>query len=98
MLAAQCGSSLAKNLAVKLTPAGSLSEAKEKLEATAEALRVLAVVNPPLGGIHDLRPAVKRAKLGATIELEDFVAIRETLDATKQIKFFFRERKANFGK
>lgn len=91
MLAAQCGSSLAKNLAVKLTPAGSLSEAKEKLEATAEALRVLAVVNPPLGGIHDLRPAVKRAKLGATIELEDFVAIRETLDATKQIKYFFRE-------
>lgn len=91
ILMSYCGSSLAKNLASRLTPAGSLEEADEKLETTAEALRVLAVQNPPLGGIHDIKAAVKRSKLGAILELEDFVTIRETLDATKQLKIFFRE-------
>ncbi len=91
ILMSHCGSSLAQNLASRLTPAESLEEADEKLETTEEALRVLATQNPPLGGIHDIKSAVERAKLGAILELEDFVTIRETLDAAKQLKIFFRE-------
>lgn len=91
ILMSYCGSSPAKNLAFRLTPVESLEEADEKLETTEEALRVLVAQNPPLGGIHDIKSAVKKAQLGATLELEDFVTIRETLDAAKQLKIFFRE-------
>lgn len=90
MLAARAGSSLGKERARSLQPSTDYAEVEEQLEQTAEAVRIHAVTSPPFGGIHDLRPLLKKIHMGAILTLEELVDIRSTLYAMRNVKEFFK--------
>lgn len=90
MLAARAGSSLGKERARFLQPSADYAEVEEQLEQTAEAVRIHAVTSPPFGGIHDLRPLLKKIHMGAVLTLEELVDIRSTLYAMRNVKEFFK--------
>ncbi|WP_418871710.1 endonuclease MutS2 [Selenomonas bovis] len=90
MLAARAGSSLGKERARSLQPSTDYAEVEEQLEQTAEAVRIHAVTSPPFGGIHDLRPLLKKIHMGAVLTLEELVDIRSTLYAMRSVKEFFK--------
>ena len=90
MLAARAGSSLGKERAHSLQPSTDYAEVEEQLEQTAEAVRIHAVTSPPFGGIHDLRPLLKKIHMGAVLTLEELVDIRSTLYAMRNVKEFFK--------
>ncbi|MGN0958375.1 MAG: endonuclease MutS2 [Selenomonas bovis] len=90
MLAARAGSSLGKERARSLQPSTDYAEVEEQLEQTAEAVRIHAVTSPPFGGIHDLRPLLKKIHMGAVLTLEELVDIRSTLYAMRRVKEFFK--------
>ena len=90
MLAARAGSSLGKERAHSLQPSTDYAEVEEQLEQTAEAVRIHAVTSPPFGGIHDLRPLLKKIHMGAVLTLEELVDIRSTLYAMRSVKEFFK--------
>ena len=90
MLVARAGSSLGKERARSLQPSTDYAEVEEQLEQTAEAVRIHAVTSPPFGGIHDLRPLLKKIHMGAVLTLEELVDIRSTLYAMRSVKEFFK--------
>lgn len=90
MLAARAGSSLGKERARSLQPSTDYAEVEEQLKQTAEAVRIHAVTSPPFGGIHDLRPLLKKIHMGAVLTLEELVDIRSTLYAMRSVKEFFK--------
>ena len=91
MLQEEASSSLGREMAGRLTPSADLEEIQAWLEETAQATEVLNVATLPLGGFHDIRRALEAAKKGALLEIEDMLAVRETLYAMRQVKRFFKE-------
>ncbi|MGH2459180.1 MAG: endonuclease MutS2, partial [Chloroflexota bacterium] len=79
-LAASCGFSASKELALALAPSTDGVLVARRLALTSEAVRVLDL-SPSLnvGGAHDVRPAVERARLGGLLDAEDLLATRATV-------------------
>ncbi|WP_456278063.1 endonuclease MutS2 [Bacillus sp. AK128] len=85
-------SSLGKEKVENLYPTTSFEEAVEWQDMTDEATTVLRLKgNVPLGGIHDVRPYAKRAKIGSILSPHELVDITSTLYASRQIKKFIQE-------
>lgn len=92
MLANMTGSILGRELAEGLEPDSDPAEVERRQDETKEAVDLIsAAANIPLGGIRDIRGLVKRAKMGASLEAHDFLAIGSTLYAARRLKQFFNE-------
>ncbi len=91
MLAERAGSMLGKRKARALLPSSDYEEVETRMAETAEAASVLASAMPPLGGIYDLCAILKKAGLGAVLELEDLSAVKNTMYAMRNVKYFFRD-------
>lgn len=93
-LSTYASSSLGKELALALRPALNAAEIKEGQAETTEALFLLqSGERIPLGGIHDLRAAIKKAGLGGVLSPEELAAVRETCRAARLFREFFRGEK-----
>jgi DNA mismatch repair protein MutS2 len=86
-LARHADFSASKELALALTPALSLSEARERQAETSEARRLLSLrSNASIGGARDVRPLLQQAqRLGALLPPE-LLDIRQTLIAGRDLK------------
>ena len=91
LLAAEAGSFLGKEAAAALLPSSDFDEVEERLNETAEARDVLSVSSPPLGAIRDVRAALKKAAMDATLEIEELSDVTSVLYATREAKRFFKE-------
>ena len=91
MLEARAGSSLGKEKARKLYPSSDFDEIAEWQQETSEAVNVFALKSPPMGGIYDIRPLLKKAGKGATLDLGEMQEIMSTLYAMRNVKYFFRD-------
>ena len=60
-LAEYAGSALGKEKANDLLPSSDFAEVMEWQEQTTEAVKVLSLSAPPLGGIRDIRLLLKKA-------------------------------------
>ncbi len=70
-----------------LTPVSDLDEVRRRQGRTTEAVRLLDLrPDLGLGGVHDIRPAVKRADLGAALDPAEFLAILSTLEASREMR------------
>lgn len=88
---ADCASSvLGKERALAIAPSSDRAEVALRLAETSEAVRIAGFAAPPLGGIRDLRPMLKKVKLGAALTLDAFVDVRSFLYATRNVKEFFK--------
>ena len=86
-LARHADFSASKELALALTPASSLSEARERQAETSEARRLLSLrSDASIGGARDVRPLLQQAqRLGALLPPE-LLDIRQTLIAGRDLK------------
>ena len=91
MLAGCASSLIGKERAQTMLPTSDFDEAVEWIQQTTEAVTVLATAAPPFGGIFDIRPHLKKVKMGAVLDLDEITSIMSTLYAMRNIKHFFRD-------
>ncbi len=73
--------------AVALEPATALAEVRHRQQLTSEAGRLLDLrPDTGLGGVHDVRESVRRAELGAVLDVHDFLAIQSTMEAGQELR------------
>lgn len=85
-------SSLGREKAVNLMPSVDFTEVTRLQEETDEAAKVLRLKgNAPLGGIHDIRPHVKRAQIGGMLSPQELVQVASTVHASRQMKRFIED-------
>lgn len=88
----RAGCVLGKELAAALLPSADYEEIEEALAQTAEGCKVLQTApNVPLGGMRDIRAALRKARLGAALETRELLDFAGALYAMRQIKRFFKE-------
>lgn len=97
-LSTYASSALGKELALKLRPSCQPDEIKTWQAETTEA-RLLSQSGEkvPLGGIHDLRAALRKASLGGVLSPEELAAVGDTCRATRLLKAFFSGEKAELA-
>jgi len=96
LLAQRAGSTFGKELAEALLPSDDFTEVSDWLAETEEGAAVLSGgSDAPLGGIRDIRPLLKKAKLGAFLEAFELLDVYSLLYAARQVKKFFKETDAD---
>ena len=76
-----------------LEPGYDLKEVEERLKEVTEAKIMLGESpNVPFGGIRDLRPMLKRATKGITLNGKELLDVTSTLFAARRLKDFFNEK------
>jgi len=70
-----------------LAPSGDLEEVKRRLRATDEAFAAERLKGaPPLGGVADVRAALKRAKIGGMLNAAELLEIASTARGGRLVK------------
>lgn len=78
---------MGKRAAEALQPISDLEEVKRLLQATDEAFKVDRLKGAPgFGGIVDITPAVKRARIGGTLNPHELLGVATTLEGARRIK------------
>lgn len=89
MLAGRASTGEGKRLAESLRPVADPEEAGRLLAETDEAAAVLRLKGtPPLGGIRSIRPLLRRAAVGSTLEAAELVDVASTVGAGRRLKRF----------
>jgi DNA mismatch repair protein MutS2 len=85
-LAQHTSFSAGHELALALTPSTDFDEVFRRQQATTQARRLLDLKpGLNLGGVHDLRPLVQRARILATLDAMEFLDILTTLQAGRRV-------------
>ena len=82
LVAAQAACSLGKEGALRMEPSLDPGEIRTRQALTTEMADALASgLTPPFGGLHDIRPQVRRAQVGGSLDPEELSGVVETLKA-----------------
>jgi len=82
LVAARAACSLGKEAARRMEPSRDPGEVRDRQALTTEMTEALvAGLTPPFGGLHDVRPQVRRAQIDATLSAEELAETVETLRA-----------------
>ena len=82
LVAMQAACSLGKEAALRLEPSIDPGEIRRRQALTSEMTDALSAgLYPPFGGLHDIKPMVRRAQVGGTLDAEELASIVETLRA-----------------
>ncbi len=82
LVAARAACSLGKDEARRMEPSRDLGEIRSRQALTTEmADALVAGLSPPFGGLHDIRPQVRRAQVGSMLDPEELAQVVETLRA-----------------
>ncbi|EJR51074.1 MutS2 protein [Bacillus cereus VD107] len=82
-------SSLGRDKVKNLVPSTDFEEIVVMQETTDEAAKVIRLKGSvPLGGISDIRPNVKRAKIGSMLSPNELLDIANTMYGSRQMKRF----------
>ncbi|MBU9721189.1 MULTISPECIES: endonuclease MutS2 [Bacillaceae] len=88
-LVQHASSSLGKQRVEELTPLFDLTDIQHQQNATYEGTKVLRLRGQaPLGGIRDIRTAVKRAKIGGALNEMELLDIASTVYGSRRFKTF----------
>jgi len=92
LLVQKTTSPVGQELAENLLPVSDYTVVHTRLTGTSEARSILRT-QPlvPLGGIREIRPALRRAGIGAILDPEELLNIANTLYAIRRIKRFLEE-------
>jgi DNA mismatch repair protein MutS2 len=90
MVAARAACSLGKAAALQIEPLFDLGEIHQRQSLVTEMVEALgAGLKPPLGGVHDIGPLVRRAHTGAVLAASELAETAETLRAIGDIDRWF---------
>ncbi|MDP4181161.1 MAG: endonuclease MutS2 [Bacillota bacterium] len=88
-LLARASSSLGKDLVMELKPEKDFKKIKDMLKETDDGVAyIVRKGSPPMGGLHDIRVALKRAEIGATLSPGELLSIADTLRACRNLKVY----------
>jgi DNA mismatch repair protein MutS2 len=84
LLARHTSFSASRALAIELEPTPRLDEARRRQATTAESLK-LPGLRPALhmGGVHDVRPAAERARVGGSLGADELLDVASTVRAAR---------------
>jgi DNA mismatch repair protein MutS2 len=86
LVAARGACSLGKEAALRMEPSRDLGEISDRQALTSEMTEALAAgLYPPFGGLHDIRPQVRRAQISATLTADELAETVETLRAVANL-------------
>lgn len=89
-------SSLGRDKVRSLQPSADYDEVVRLQETTDEAATVVRLRgNAPLGGVFDIRPNIKRAKIGSVLGPHELLDISSTMRASRQMKNFIEDLTEN---
>jgi len=92
MLQSRAASPMGKNRALELTPMAYLPDIQRaQKETTAATGMILRKGSLPLGGIHDIRPALTRANIGGTLQTEELLQIAESVYVCRKLTLYGKE-------
>ena len=80
-----------KELCRSVIPSGDYDEVVHLHHETAEAVQVQQMQSPPFGGIYDLRTPLKKASMGAVLEIDELRSVMSTMCGMRNVKYFFRD-------
>ena len=80
-----------KELCRSVIPSGDYDEVVRLHQETAEAVQVQQMQSPPFGGIYDLRTPLKKASMGAVLEIDELRSVMSTMCGMRNVKYFFRD-------
>ncbi len=91
-LAEQTACSLGRERAEVMTPSDWLPQTQARLDETTECRTLIAAKgNLPLGGVSDIRPLLKSAEIGATLEPHGLLDIFGVAAASRSLKLFLQK-------
>ncbi|MGV3723366.1 MAG: endonuclease MutS2, partial [Actinomycetota bacterium] len=83
----QATNSLGQERALEMEPTWREDEVRRKQAETTEAVRLLDLGGGvPLGGIHDVRPAIRAASVAGMLEPAVLLAVADTAAAGRKLK------------
>ncbi len=89
-------SKMGKEVSHKLTPYTKIDTIKEKQQETSEAVSMIFKRGSlPLGGIKDIRSALKRLEIGGTLSILELMHIGECLRVCKNVKTYSKATNKN---
>lgn len=92
MLCESTVSVMGRDIAADLKPSGDLNEIKELLQETTEAVNlILKKGNIPIGGVQDIRIALKKVKMGSALEPGELLKVADTLRTARRLKAFMND-------
>jgi DNA mismatch repair protein MutS2 len=92
MLQDRTVSSLGRYIAEKLKPSADFDKVRERLKETSDASVFLwRKGSPPFGGIHDIRPSLKRVEIGSMLGIPELLAVGDVLRCGRIIKKYLTE-------
>ena len=80
-----------KELCRSVIPSGDYDEVVRLHQETAEAVQVQQMQSPPFGGVYDLRTLLKKASMGAVLEIDELRSVMSTMCGMRNVKYFFRD-------
>jgi DNA mismatch repair protein MutS2 len=87
---------LGREIAETTIPKTDLQTVMQELEETDEGATVYRVKGViPFGGIHDIRPALGRSKIGAMLQPDELLGIAETIQSGRRLKRFLQQTTEN---
>ncbi len=87
LVAAQAACSLGKDAARRMEPSTDPGEVRARQALTTEMADALSSgLHPPFGGLHDIRPLVRRAQGGSSLAAEELAETVETLRAIDALR------------
>src|ERR1035438_4320294 len=93
LLAHDAASALGLEAAAALAPLGDPSVMRTWLQRITELRRLLAAGDDvPLGGLHDVRPALQRASIGGVLDPLDLRAVADTLRCAANVRHTLRDK------
>lgn len=88
-LAERCASSLGKDLAMQLRPSINRDEIAQWQQETSEAVHLLELGDRvPLGGLHDIRSAVTRARTGGLLTVDQLLIVADTCRCARLLRHY----------
>src|SRR5690625_1509758 len=92
----QAATSIGKRLADAIVPATSLEKVKRLQNETDEAMTILRLNKRiPLSQIYDVTDALKRAKIGSTLSIEECLHVAQTIYTSRNVKAFIEKLEAD---
>jgi len=89
LVAAQAACSLGKDAARRMEPSRDIDEIRSRQALTTEMADALSSgLYPPFGGLHDIRPLVRRAQIGSALNAEELAETFESLKAVENLELW----------
>jgi DNA mismatch repair protein MutS2 len=97
LVAARAACSLGRAAAFGIEPSVLAGEIQHRQLLTSEMVEAIGSgLRPPLGGLHDIRPQVRRAQVGAVLEPEELAQTVETLRAIGNVERWIARIESQF--